>query len=186
MGLAAELAEVDAADLAALLGLSLPAQVAAQRTVRHQGLQEDLVQRQVVGAQPLRAGRRKVYLSVTDRTEHGDGGPARFPAPRLPGSLRPAPRAPGRAHGEGLQLADAVGAEGVQAGQDLGLSVQALTHGAQRPGVHRAPRRLLRVFSAVTTRHFTVFRCGKGKNCVREATSPSRLREKLLFNFSSA
>lgn len=70
--LAAELAQVQAAHLAAALGASFAAQVAAQRAVAHQGLQEYLVQRQVVCAEPGRSGLGDIHLGVTLGAEHGE------------------------------------------------------------------------------------------------------------------
>lgn len=137
MSLAAELAQVDATQLAAALGGSFAAQVAAQRAVRLQALPEHLVQSQVVGAQTLGPRRREVHLGVTVGTQHGDGG-------SLLSGRRPrgSPADVRGRHGEGLQLPDAVRAEGVQARQDFGLPVQPLTHVANRP---LAPRDLAKV-----------------------------------------
>lgn len=158
--LAAELAQVEAADLAAALGASFPAQVAAQRAIAHQRLREHLIQRQVVAAQPPRPGRRELHLGVTVGAEHGDGGSVllvqHLPAP---GGVPPG------GHRERLQLADTVQAEGVQAGEDLGLPVQALTHVTHRPRVPRQPvlfvfrvrSSLSGVLSPLLLRHFVPF-----------------------------
>lgn len=123
MSQAAELTQVEAAQLAAALGGSFPAQVATQRAVRAQALPEHLVQSQVVCGQTLGPRRGQVHLGVTVRTQHGDRGSV------LP--CRPGPG--GGGHGEGLQLADAVRAEGVQTRQQFGLPVDPITHRAQRP-----------------------------------------------------
>ena len=122
MRLAAEPAQVHAAHLAAALRASLSAQVAPQGAVRHQGLQENLVQRQVVRAKPAGSGRGDVHLGVAGGTQHRDGGQL---LPRR------------AAHRERLQLADAFGAEGVQTGEDFGVPVQALAYTTHRPGLRR-------------------------------------------------
>lgn len=131
MSLAAELAQVDAANLAAALGCSFAAQVAAQRAVRRQTLPKHLVQRQVVGAQTLGSGRRQVHLGVTGGTQHGDAGSV------LARSFAPADVRGG--HREGLQLPDTVRAEGVQTREDFRLPVQASAHVTHRLPVHRDP-----------------------------------------------
>lgn len=125
--LAAELAQVDAADLAAALSVSFAAQVASQRAVRDQGLQEYFVERQVVGAQPGRSRRRNVHLGVTVGTEHcnGDGGSV----PRLH-------RWAARGHRKRLELGDTVRTEGVQTGEDFRLPVQAFTRVTDRSRVN--------------------------------------------------
>lgn len=134
MSLAAELAQVEAAKLAAALSGSFPAQVAPQRAVRHQALPEHLVQSQVVGAQTLRPRRGEVHLGVTVGTQHRDGGS--LLSGRSPGGSPANVR--GR-HGEGLQLPDTVRAEGVQTRQDFGLPVQPFTHVTNSPSVRRDP-----------------------------------------------
>lgn len=134
VSLAAELAQVDAAKLAAALSGSFPAQVAPQRAVRHQALPENLVEGQVVGTQTLGPRRREVHLGVTVGTQHRDG--RSILSKRSPGCSPADVR--GR-DGEGLQLPDAVGAEGVQTRQDFGLPVQPFTHVTNRPRVLRDP-----------------------------------------------
>lgn len=121
VGLRAELAQADAARLAAAHRAPFAAEVAAQRAAGHQSFQEDLVQRQVVGAQPARSGRREVHLGVAVRTQHRH-------------TVRGGVRA---GHREGLEAGDAVGAEGVQTGEDPGVPEQTPTRGADRSGVRR-------------------------------------------------
>lgn len=129
--LAAELAQVDAADLAAALGASFTAQVASQRAVRRQGLQEYFVQRQVVGAQPFRSRRRDVHLGVTVGAKHRDGDGGSVLLHRFFASAR--------RHRERLQPADTVGAEGVQTREDFRVPVQAFTRVTNRSRVHQEP-----------------------------------------------
>lgn len=137
VGLAAELAQVEAAELAAALGGSFPAQVAAQRAVRHQALPEHLVQRQVVGAQTLGPRRREVHLGVAVGTQHRDRGPVLRGSGGGGGGGSPADVR--RGHGKWFQLSDTVQAEGMQTRQDFGLSVQPFAHVAKRPLVPRSP-----------------------------------------------
>lgn len=120
MCLAAELAQVDAADLAAALGVSLAAQVASQRPVRNQRFQEDLVQRQVVSGQPGRSRRRDIHLGVTVWTEHRYS--FRLRRLTVTATLLVVPVA-ARRQRERLQLADTIGAEGVQTREDPGVPV---------------------------------------------------------------
>lgn len=156
----AELAQVDAAHLAAALGIAFAAKVATQQAIRHQGLQQDIVQRQVVRAQPVRSAQRNVHFGVTLGTENRDGGSV-----LLHRAIRGRVPAVTRRHGKRLQLANALGAEGVQTGEDFRIPVQAFTHITHRLRVHqgsvsfrfRAQRWLFGVLFVVRLRHFGLF-----------------------------